>query len=263
MTSTQPRRSEPRPEAGLKITRDFCRWIQLADKPGRPAATAASVPGNTKNDTRRDMRTPPGRRGNQSVTNRLLGDNYHGTRHPTLLAHNLRVPPATIACEKMKFGDEFEPIGYRIEPCQWDEPELDDDDQPTSGTVLVKSATIRLLEPGAPQSSRTPEPKPLPVIRDVQAPRKRNGVRSGAPRGLAAVPSIADAQARKVMTGGIMSVRCDECGSMAGMGCRPAAGSGKAIALSLSPPLAAHESRIIDAAIAGRVDLDAVLSAVG
>ena len=29
VTSTQPRRSEPRPEAGLKITRDFCRWIQI------------------------------------------------------------------------------------------------------------------------------------------------------------------------------------------------------------------------------------------
>ncbi len=35
----------PWDQATRAEARDFCRWIQLADKPGRPAATAASVPG--------------------------------------------------------------------------------------------------------------------------------------------------------------------------------------------------------------------------
>ena len=35
----------PWDQATRAEARDFCRWIQLADKPGRPAARAASVPG--------------------------------------------------------------------------------------------------------------------------------------------------------------------------------------------------------------------------
>lgn len=164
---------------------------------------------------------------------------------------------ATIACEKAKFGPEFEPIGYRIEPCQWDEAELDDNDEPTGGTVLVKSATIRLLESGTADRKPARTAAPLPVIRDVEQPRKRSGVRR---HGMHAVASIGDATARKVMAGGIMSVRCAECGAMAGMGCRPAHGS-RAIALSLT--LCAHESRVLDACIAGRItehDLTALVA---
>src|SRR5260370_35265416 len=35
----------PWDQATRAEARDFCRWIQLAEKPGRPAARAASVPG--------------------------------------------------------------------------------------------------------------------------------------------------------------------------------------------------------------------------
>ena len=51
MTSTRPRRSEPRPEAGLKITRDFCRWLQIAGKPASCPPRAAPkrlVPGSRR-----------------------------------------------------------------------------------------------------------------------------------------------------------------------------------------------------------------------
>lgn len=169
---------------------------------------------------------------------------------------------ATITSRKNKSDELAEPFGYVVEPCRWSQAAEDEDGNEIPGEMIeVKSATVRLIEQPKP-SAPAPESArqaPLPTLQPVERRTKRNGIRRDQGR-LHAVPSIADATARKVMADGIMSVRCAECKAMAGMGCRPAPGS-KAIALSLT--LCAHESRVLDACIAGRItehDLDALVA---
>lgn len=89
---------------------------------------------------------------------------------------------ATMTCRKSKYGPEFEPIGYMIEPLQW-ETEAEDGE-----LVTVVSATVRhqadeqasgataLRLPGSDRPAPTRE---LPTVADVPRIRKRHGVRSG------------------------------------------------------------------------------------
>ncbi len=98
---------------------------------------------------------------------------------------------ATISCRKSKDDKGFEPFGYQIEPCEWDEPVLDDYDQPTGETTRTGSATVRLLAGEKPSSAPDPArrpPPPLPEIREpvTVRPPKRNGLR----RRLHAVPDL-------------------------------------------------------------------------
>ena len=98
---------------------------------------------------------------------------------------------ATVVCEKNKYGKPFEPFGYHIESCAWNEPLLDDDDLPTGETMLVESATVRPANPehNSLRTSANIEPvtrqrKPLPDLIDMNAkPRKRNGIRPRGNRG--------------------------------------------------------------------------------
>ena len=97
---------------------------------------------------------------------------------------------ATLTCRKSKYGPEFTPLTYQVEPLQW--TTTGEDGQPAE----VRSATVRLQgEASATTSSlRLPGAGParhrvLPDVSDVPASRKRSGVRTG-PRHLAAVPSV-------------------------------------------------------------------------
>jgi hypothetical protein len=77
---------------------------------------------------------------------------------------------ATVSCEKNKYGPMFEPFGYEIVPCAWEEC-----------GVLIETATVR--QPEAPPSVEVRVPrggKPLPtLIVPEPAKRKRTGVFSG------------------------------------------------------------------------------------
>jgi hypothetical protein len=87
---------------------------------------------------------------------------------------------ATLACRKSKYGPEFEPLSYLIEPLEWTTE--DEDGEP----VLVTSAAVRLQgdAEGGMNVLRLPGngPSPhreLPEVRPVQQRKKRSGVRSG------------------------------------------------------------------------------------
>jgi hypothetical protein len=106
---------------------------------------------------------------------------------------------ASVICHKSKYGAEFDTVGYRIEPCEWDEPEIDDEGNPTGGTVRVKSATIRMIEENSSHASR-PEPAritavPLPELRDTQParPRKRSGLRPQIRSGVTLIRDLPEA----------------------------------------------------------------------
>jgi len=83
-----------------------------------------------------------------------------------------------LTCEKSKYGPEFEPLSYRIEKHYWEEPELDADREPTGAMVTVTSASVRLVD-GSAVREQTParDERVHPDLRDVEPPRKRNGLR--------------------------------------------------------------------------------------
>jgi hypothetical protein len=93
-----------------------------------------------------------------------------------------RIPSgATVVCEKNKAGKPFEPFGYYIEQCAWNEAYLDEDGEPTDEFALVESATLRAVDAGkAVETSRPRERRPLPEFVEVPTTRrpKRNGVRA-------------------------------------------------------------------------------------
>lgn len=76
-----------------------------------------------------------------------------------------------------------------------------------------------------------------------------------------AVTSLAAQRARHAMVAGILSIACPDCSRPNSCGC-DLRYPGAIIPLSISPPLGAHESRILAAALAGHVDLDEVMAAV-
>lgn len=184
---------------------------------------------------------------------------------------------ASVICHKSKYGARFDTMGYVVHPCEWEAPELDEYDQPTGRMVTVHSATIRLLED--PSAGKTPAapPAPLPVIRGVEAPRKRTGIRTASHLRLVPaaeapapapvpVPRPAPSPVPKPpapMIAGMLAVQCGDCGRPGGMGCDVTIAGSGLVPLSLDPVLAAHNDRILDAAAAGRVDLDEALAWIG
>jgi AAA domain len=179
---------------------------------------------------------------------------------------------ASVIAHKSKYGALFETVGYRIEGCEWDEPEIDEDGNPTGETVRVRSATIRLLEPDAPSTpdQRAAPPRPaatLPVLREVApASRKRTGLRRAtrpAPS-LATVPDIRPAgtrplavlstaaDARRGLKDTVLSVSCSTCSRQAGKSCDQRMRDSRLIPLGRdqSGPLYAHEDRLVSAALA-------------
>lgn len=84
---------------------------------------------------------------------------------------------ATIACEKSKYGPEFEPMGYQIEPLAWI----------TDAGEVITSASVRhqgdaqadgatvLRLPGDARS----RPRALPDVTSAMRVRKRNGIAPG------------------------------------------------------------------------------------
>ena len=128
---------------------------------------------------------------------------------------------------------------------------------------------MRLLEadPAQPPEPRTRPAPVLPVLADAprdERPAKRSGIRRRSnPAGLHSVPDAA--ADRAAMVRGILSVRCDACSRPAQVGCDVAMkGCGTLYPLSFDGGrvLGAHESRVLDAAISGAVDLDEVLAAL-
>lgn len=176
---------------------------------------------------------------------------------------------ATVSCQKSKDGKEFEPFGYRIEPCEWDEPVLDASGNPAGTTEVVTSATVRLIEDSKP-AAKAPEPSrapaaPLPELRDPPArPRKRNGLR---PRhGLTVVPApaapvpgamplaalSAAADSRRDTVRALLTPQCEDCSRPPHVGCdnrMPVEGI-MMIGRALSGPVYAHQSRVLAAALA-------------
>jgi hypothetical protein len=192
---------------------------------------------------------------------------------------------ATISCQKSKDGTEFPPFGYRIEPCMWDEPVLDDNDEPTGETQEVTSATVRMIDDAGPAGKTAPEAPapaapPLPEIRDVppSRPRKRNGLKTR--HGLHAVPDAPEpapapvpeartlpmpvlpggADTRQEIMRAVLTPRCPVCSRPAGMGCDVRMDP-VPLALGRGPSgaLCAHEDRIVEAAL-GQPDPEAWLT---
>jgi len=160
---------------------------------------------------------------------------------------------SVITCEKQRFAERFAPFAVEAVPHAWAEPKLNEDGEPTGETFRASSFVTRLrTDAGTPV---VPRKVPVP---DVPKPARRNGLR---PR-LRNVPDqLAAARDRKDMIAGILSVPCrDVCSRPNAAGCDLRMERGSIVALSMSPPLGAHESRILDAALAGAIDLDAVIA---
>lgn len=89
---------------------------------------------------------------------------------------------ATMTCRKSKYGPEFEPLSYQIEPLEW---QADDEGE----QFTVRSATVRYQgDANAPDATALRLPgngnsphRELPDVRPVDRPRKRNGIRNGRP----------------------------------------------------------------------------------
>ena len=173
---------------------------------------------------------------------------------------------ASVLSHKSKYSALFEPIAYQVEPCEWDEPELDELDEPTGKTVRVRSATVRMLEEGKPAAApgtaqAAAPPSPLPEIRDVEQPnRKRTGLKR---HGLHAVPDAgepappgikplkvlaSDADAKREVVHTILAQHCEICSRQGGVGCdQKMTPKPLLLGRSLSGPLYAHEDRVIAA----------------
>lgn len=89
---------------------------------------------------------------------------------------------ATMTCRKSKYGPEFEPLSYQIEPLEW---QAEDDGE----QFTVRSATVRYQGDAnasngsalrLPGNGNSPH-RELPDVRPVDRPRKRNGIRNGRP----------------------------------------------------------------------------------
>jgi AAA domain-containing protein len=190
----------------------------------------------------------------------------------------------TISCLKTKDGTRWPSFGYRVRPCEWSEPVLDDNDQPTGETQHVTSATVELIEE---ESESVPAPArrapiPLPEIREPAParPAKRNGLRHRT--GLRAVPDLpeavpvpasaadhkegpvpatvpAGAQPLTTLASNAARLRyfakqilaqdCEECGRPAQAGCYGKQGT-MVLGQSLSGELRAHDNRVLAAALA-------------
>jgi hypothetical protein len=178
---------------------------------------------------------------------------------------------ASVICHKSKYGAEFETVGYRIEPCEWDEPELDDETgEPTGETVRVKSATVRLIEEN--NSSQNSKPRsaaaPLPVLQDPAParPRRRTGLRPQARNGLhlvadgdlpavpratapAVVPAPGPADAKRELMRTLLAARCPDCDRIQ-MGCDARmAPQPVPLAKTAAGQSYIHEDRIVAAAL--------------
>ena len=176
---------------------------------------------------------------------------------------------ATISCQKSKDGTEFPAFGYRIEPCLWDEPVLDENDEPTGETEVVTSATVRLIEDAKadtrkPEKPSAPATPVLPEIRDVPParPRKRNGLKprhgltvvpaATAPPGATPLASLtAKSDAHREIARVLLAPKCPVCDRPGSVGCDPKMQPAPLkIGQTLSGPLYCHEDRIITAALA-------------
>lgn len=78
---------------------------------------------------------------------------------------------ATVSCEKNKYSQPFEPFGYKIESCAWEDDETGE---------IVETATVRPREYRQPQEEQQKKPErkmPKLIKRELDKP-KRNGLRS-------------------------------------------------------------------------------------
>ena len=176
---------------------------------------------------------------------------------------------ASIISHKSKYSALFPTIGYQVEPCEWDQPELGDDGQPDGKMVRVRSATVRMLEGQAdsrpaqagPAQEKTEPRKPLPEIRDVEKPsRRRTGIRpeqrdhhgltvvpaSTAPPGTRSLNTlIAEADTKRDAVHLVLAQQCPDCGRQGGVGCDARMEPAPLLLGRLpSGPLYAHESRV-------------------
>lgn len=180
---------------------------------------------------------------------------------------------AVLVSEKNKFGEPFEPLGYKIEPCAWHEPARDPEtDELIPGTPprLVTSATVRLSTDDdsdtslrMPGTGRPRQAPPLPQIVEVNAERasKRSGLRrSTRPatfRSQAASERSEDPDvtARTGLVAALLSGTCPEtdCGKTAGVSCNPGTGAAYTV-LAMQPLVVAHTARVQERLSAGATD---------
>lgn len=92
---------------------------------------------------------------------------------------------AVINCTKSKYGKLADPVGYQVQPVEWETAKLDDDGEPTEEMITVSSATVvyRTAENGGLRLPGQGAPRPtlrLPELRAQERPRKRTGVKQDA-----------------------------------------------------------------------------------
>jgi hypothetical protein len=90
---------------------------------------------------------------------------------------------ATMTCRKSKYGPEFEPLSYMIEPLEWQAEDNGEEFTVTSATVRFQGDATAATESTAlrlPGNGNSPH-RELPDVRPVDRPRKRNGIRNGRP----------------------------------------------------------------------------------
>ena len=170
---------------------------------------------------------------------------------------------ATLSSRKSKEDEGFPPAAYEILPCRWEDQERDEDGELTGGTVLVKSATIKLLsqQGAAPSPDPARQPAPLPVLQDVPRRAKRNGIR----RDHGGLHSVPDAAPRRDLGAALTALQCPDCSRPGGgMTCDTRYPGSKLIPVSFDPLRAVHADRAVAAWMAGYItetELDTVLAA--
>lgn len=180
---------------------------------------------------------------------------------------------ATIECEKVKQGEEFDPISYTIHGVIVDAPVMGEDNQPTGETEPVKTATIRrrndtstggglrlpTTEPNAPRIIQPA--RVLPAIHDVPQRHKRSGIRQQPAPPTAPtkpMPSLAEVAGRDARVTALLTGDCPECGATAGQGCSVAGTSPYIRLTDEDPVIAVHIARAKAAIEAGHIDPDSL-----